>query len=697
MAVPLPTTTNTTATVTTTALNTAPTSISTSISTSDSGPGVSSPSGLSYSSGPSPTSRNTSPASVSTSALSPYSSPLVDVRVPPARNIEYNPDPHSDPPANMDKTSFQAAGDRYRKLANERPVVNMAQHSQQQQEQLARASGQGLPRGLASSNWRAHTGEDLVVSQSQSPIMYNTFDGALSPTTHNLQLQSTHPQQFPGRRFAQHYNHFQHAAAAAVAPYPNFGAVSEAQLDQSFAYCYDRGNGQYTRLIPADMLPPLQNVAATQQGCGGMVVLPQPRGLTPNGHSSNTEPVALRNPAVTSSTSPSDTIQSRIDNIVAATPPPLPPTAHLNSPTHNSNINNSNSGNNNSGNHNAQLGAHQHQPQRRPKIYCDKWVHEGVCAFTQQGCKYKHEMPADKLTQHQLGLFHGFPQWWKKQQADLARQRDAPLPLSSSSAGDASGAKDSGGGGDGSGWGRERFPLNRAAVGLGSGGGSGSGSAGGGGGGGAGGGMGAGAGAGARRVASGLTGGAAVPDIGRLSLTWRHPGNSGGGGNGGDYTTGCENQALAPPPTIGRSSRGVGSTIRSPMGNPAEQNLTPYQVSYGSPFGPIGPPGRGNTMNMAANMNTTTAAATASPADSAGTRSPFVADTPSDSTSSSSPTEIRTGTTTSMLATSNPYATLDTFDGSNDSGGSSGDQTTNENPTTTAYAETPRLNSSRLS
>lgn len=55
------------------------------------------------------------------------------------------------------------------------------------------------------------------------------------------------------------------------------------------------------------------------------------------------------------------------------------------------------------------------------KVYCDKWVHEGVCAFTQQGCKYKHEMPADRATQHQLGLFLGYPAWWKRRQGELAR------------------------------------------------------------------------------------------------------------------------------------------------------------------------------------------------------------------------------------------------------------------------------------
>lgn len=66
-------------------------------------------------------------------------------------------------------------------------------------------------------------------------------------------------------------------------------------------------------------------------------------------------------------------------------------------------------------------------PQRRVKIYCDKWVHEGICAFTQQGCKYKHEMPQDKATQHSLGLFHGLPAWWKKQQGELARSSVVPV------------------------------------------------------------------------------------------------------------------------------------------------------------------------------------------------------------------------------------------------------------------------------
>ncbi|KAK1530725.1 uncharacterized protein CCOS01_05828, partial [Colletotrichum costaricense] len=153
-------------------------------------------------------------------------------------------------------------------------------------------------------------------------------------------------------------------------------------------YCLDRGNGNYTRLIPADSLPPLIGIPAVQNGAEGLLVLPQPRGVDPqNLASSPVQPVAFRSPP--SSPAPvSDALQRRIDQIIATSP---------NSP-------------------------------KKPKIYCDKWVHEGVCAFTQQGCKYKHEMPLDKATQHSLGLFHGFPAWWKKQQTEIRQQQQPQQP-----------------------------------------------------------------------------------------------------------------------------------------------------------------------------------------------------------------------------------------------------------------------------
>lgn len=69
--------------------------------------------------------------------------------------------------------------------------------------------------------------------------------------------------------------------------------------------------------------------------------------------------------------------------------------------------------------------------QRREKIYCDKWIHEGVCAFTQMGCKYKHEMPMDKVTQMGLGLNHGLPNWYRRAYAINLHEPTAPVPIAS--------------------------------------------------------------------------------------------------------------------------------------------------------------------------------------------------------------------------------------------------------------------------
>ncbi|TQN70666.1 hypothetical protein CSHISOI_04808 [Colletotrichum shisoi] len=151
------------------------------------------------------------------------------------------------------------------------------------------------------------------------------------------------------------------------------GREADVNTTGFYAYCLDRGNGNYTRLIPADLLPPLMGIPAVQDGAYGMLALPPPQGLDPQDPAANpVQPVAFKR---------------RIDHIVASTP----------------------------------------TPPKKPKIYCDKWVHEGVCAFTQQGCKYKHEMPLDKATQNSLGLFHGLPAWWKKQQAELQRQQSQAL------------------------------------------------------------------------------------------------------------------------------------------------------------------------------------------------------------------------------------------------------------------------------
>ncbi|KAI1308537.1 hypothetical protein F5Y03DRAFT_404858 [Xylaria venustula] len=573
-----------------------------STSHSISGLAVDSPSDLSYSSGPSHTStRNTSPDSASTGVLFRRSSPLVSLCTTTV-NIDYSPSSLLDQPIDMDKSSFQSANDRRNKHMSERLPGAQYQHTQQHQQltppqlHVIRPNIAAPPshhRSLTSANWRTSAADDVTVPQPR--LMYNPFD--VAGTSHHLQNPPIRTTPFPNTRVDQRH-HLQQGAN--VTSYPNLGPSLDAQLDGSFAYCYDRGNGQYTRLIPADMLPPLQNILAIQQGCAGMIVVPQPRGVPANGHSSNTEPVALRQRSPATPTSPADTIQSRIDNIVAATPPtpahPSPGPSNNAPPGH-----------------------------RRPKIYCDKWVHEGVCAFTQQGCKYKHEMPSDKLTQHQLGLFHGYPQWWKKHQADLARQREAPPsegPKNSCQSNDSRTGNDLYLGYPGS-----------SAIGSGS------------------------ARAGNLRLPSD-TGG---------QLAWRHS---------SEYS--CDPQSLGPPSSMGRTtaSRGMGGALRNPMAaNSADNNLSPCPVSYGSPFGPIAPPprsnatgaiqtdaGRGSSMGHSAMESHMHDTRRSSPASAA-----FV--------------------TSSVLSTSNPYASLAALD-------DSGDQKSSEG---VAYTEDPRPDGARLS
>ncbi|KAL0942483.1 chromatin remodeling complex subunit [Colletotrichum truncatum] len=255
---------------------------------------------------------------------------------------------------------LQAKGYRY---PGELPTTafsrfNQYQHHQQQQLPMRHMLlNAGAQRNQNTPNWRMSMNIDT--GQSQSHGHYHT----LSSTSGNESMV---------------------LVSSAAQSRPTDPGRDRMGIDTTgfFAYCLDRGNGNYTRLVPADSLPPLVGIPAVQHGAEGMLVLPAPCGLE---HQNLTrgivQPVAFKTPS--SSPSPvSDALQKRIDQIIADSP----------------------------------------APHKKPKIYCDKWVHEGVCAFTQQGCKYKHEMPLDKATQHSLGLFHGLPTWWKKQQAELQRQ-----------------------------------------------------------------------------------------------------------------------------------------------------------------------------------------------------------------------------------------------------------------------------------
>ncbi|KAI0406041.1 hypothetical protein F4802DRAFT_131438 [Xylaria palmicola] len=553
-------------------------------------PATSSPSNLSYSPGLSHVStRSTSPDSPSMGALPRSSSPLIDLDVATVTqentlNIRLDRPTSTD----MDKNPFQSVNDRRNKFTSERLTRNPFQDGQQQQQQqltspqppVTRLVVQALPgnhRNLASANWRAHATEDVIIPQPRT--VCNAFDYF----THHSQHVPVRSVPLPGHRKDQH-QHPRHSDNGV--PYQGYGPISDAQLDSSFAYCFDRGNGKYTRLVPADMLPAFLGIPAIQQSCGGMVVVPQPRGLPPNGYSSSIELAALRNfPAAASS--PPDTIQSRIDNIVAATPSPP---AHLPAPT----------GVGPSPSHNTPPS------HRRPKIYCDKWVHEGTCAFTQQGCKYKHEMPSDKVTQHQLGLFHGYPQWWKKQQADQARVRETPPPESPQSCVQADGPRLNG----------DRYPIRPIDLSVGNGG---------------------------ARV-GGLSW--ALDTGGRHA--WRH---------GGEHCS--DPHVLGSPSPIARvpASWGIVGGVRNPLAaSPLDKNQQTGLVSYGSRFGPIAPPAR----------STAVAAVSTEPLCGPPVIPPSAqSHAITDSARKSSPAGAHMAAS-SVPPTSNPFAALEVLDGNSD-------------------------------
>ncbi|KAI5203717.1 hypothetical protein E4T42_00626 [Aureobasidium subglaciale] len=72
------------------------------------------------------------------------------------------------------------------------------------------------------------------------------------------------------------------------------------------------------------------------------------------------------------------------------------------------------------------------EPDQRKKVYCTYWIqNQGQCAYMQQGCMYRHEMPEDKKTLNSIGL-KSVPLWWRQQQARNKKQKAVRVPPSHS-------------------------------------------------------------------------------------------------------------------------------------------------------------------------------------------------------------------------------------------------------------------------
>ncbi|CZT41248.1 uncharacterized protein RSE6_00969 [Rhynchosporium secalis] len=171
---------------------------------------------------------------------------------------------------------------------------------------------------------------------------------------------------------------------------------TENQLNTAYGYAIRRGENSFTRLLPADQYP-MTGVPALQ-GAEGLIILPPTVQPVPNGNMPERmvplqvvmglPPVNIPfQPArpLVQTLSNTNTVQARINAIVQSS---------SNAPT---------------------------PARRREKVYCDKWIHEGTCAFTQLGCKYLHRMPMDRETQMTLGLNNGPPAWYRRTEEYLTR------------------------------------------------------------------------------------------------------------------------------------------------------------------------------------------------------------------------------------------------------------------------------------
>lgn len=50
-------------------------------------------------------------------------------------------------------------------------------------------------------------------------------------------------------------------------------------------------------------------------------------------------------------------------------------------------------------------------PRKEGKVYCTYWIARGECHYTQQGCRFKHEMP-DLETLREIMGRNSYPKWW---------------------------------------------------------------------------------------------------------------------------------------------------------------------------------------------------------------------------------------------------------------------------------------------
>ena len=113
-----------------------------------------------------------------------------------------------------------------------------------------------------------------------------------SPTAANFQVAARAPSAYSVSEYSNvstyGYHGFDAADEEADEQSPSIiqGSSQAGKLSlMDYAYCIPRGNGTFTPLVPADMLPGLRDIPATIQDTTHVQVLECPHGMAPNGRS----------------------------------------------------------------------------------------------------------------------------------------------------------------------------------------------------------------------------------------------------------------------------------------------------------------------------------------------------------------------------------------------------------------------------
>lgn len=190
-------------------------------------------------------------------------------------------------------------------------------------------------------------------------------------------------------------------------------------------YFISRNNGTIVPLLPADELPynirleGVQRVMKMENASGMTLVGTLPFTgrffkLDTNPSQRPTADIAdkpIAPPSATATTwrrkddSPKEATQAKIDTIVASEA--NKPASGSDKPSKPSSSSSSRS-----------------TPESGEKVYCTHWIRHGECDYTQQGCRYKHEMP-DKATLAGIG-FRTIPRWWQEKVAVQLGQSTIP-------------------------------------------------------------------------------------------------------------------------------------------------------------------------------------------------------------------------------------------------------------------------------